>query len=200
MNYEELLEYLELDDGTQLEYFEAMADLIESEEYIEQEAVYQLFEQADNTMIEELLNDYFEDILEGMPESSGEIFSLLHQIKLSLTGMISNTEDEGDLRRFTYEFCRFSSWYSHESEVELTPEDGGAPLYHNLRDAITSLRLENLGGEKYRYDFENALAYELDSYTVSFSDLAKSADENDGTIVFSPEDGEPGEDYPEQEF
>lgn len=31
MNYEELLEYLELDDGTQLEYFEAMADLIESE-------------------------------------------------------------------------------------------------------------------------------------------------------------------------
>ena len=57
MNYEELLEYLELDDGTQLEYFEAMADLIESEEYIEQEAVYQLFEQADNTMIEELLND-----------------------------------------------------------------------------------------------------------------------------------------------
>lgn len=72
MNYEELLEYLELDDGTQLEYFEAMADLIESEEYIEQEAVYQLFEQADNTMIEELLNDYFEDILEGMRKAPGK--------------------------------------------------------------------------------------------------------------------------------
>lgn len=95
------LNILNLMTGRRLEYFEAMADLIESEEYIEQEAVYQLFEQADNTMIEELLNDYFEDILEGMPESSGEIFSLLHQIKLSLTGMISNTEDEGDLRRFT---------------------------------------------------------------------------------------------------
>lgn len=200
MNFEELLEYLDLEDGGQFEYFEAMADMIESEEYIELEAIYQLFEQADNTMIEELLNDYFEDILEGLPENSGEIFSLLHQIKLSLTGMISNIEDESDLRRFADEFHKFRNWYSAESEVLLTPDTGGAPLYHNVRDAITASRLEKLGGEKYQYDFENALDYELDSYVVSFSDLAKAEDENDGTIVFSPEDGEPGDDYMEQDF
>ena len=198
MNFEELLEHLDLEDGGQLEYFEAMADMLESEEYIEPEAMYQLFEQADNTMIEELLNDYFEDILEGLPESSGEIFSLLHQIKLSLTGMISNVEDESDLRRFTDEFHKFKNWYSHESEVELIPEKGGDPLYHNVRDAITAARLEKLGGEKFSYDFENALDYELDSYVISFSDLAKAEDENDGTIVFSPEDGEPGDDYTEE--
>ena len=39
MNYEELLEYLDLDEAAQFEYFEAMADLIESEEYVEQEAM-----------------------------------------------------------------------------------------------------------------------------------------------------------------
>lgn len=200
MNFEELLEYLDLEDGGQFEYFEAMADMIESEEYIELEAIYQLFDQADNTMIEELLNDYFEDILEGLPENSGEIFSLLHQIKLSLTGMISNIEDESDLRRFADEFHKFRNWYSSESEVELIPDAGGAPLYHNVRDAITASRLEKLGGEKYQYDFENALDYELDSYVMSFSDLAKAEDENDGTIVFSPEDGEPGGDYTEQYY
>lgn len=200
MNFEELLEYLDLEDGGQFEYFEAMADMIESEEYIELEAIYQLFEQADNTMIEELLNDYFEDILEGLPENSGEIFSLLHQIKLSLTGMVSNIEDESDLRRFADEFHKFRNWYSSESEVLLTPDAGGAPMYHNVRDAITASRLEKLGGEKYQYDFENALDYELDSYVMSFSDLAKAEDENDGTIVFSPEDGEPGDDYTEQDF
>ena len=98
MNFDELLEYLDLEDGRDFEYFEAMADMIESEDYIEPEAMYQLFDRADKTMIEELLNDYFEDILEGLPEDSGEIFSLLHQIKLSLTGMISNMEDDTDLR------------------------------------------------------------------------------------------------------
>lgn len=188
MNFEELLDYLDLEEAAQFEYFEAMADLIESEDYIEQEALYQLFDDADKTMITELLEDYFEDILEGLPDASSEIYSLLHQIKVMLIGLSSNIEEESDLRLFTDEFHRFRNWYSHESDVELTPEDGGKKLYHTVRDAITAARLENLGGEKYRYDFENALDYELDSYSMSFADLAKAEDENDGTIIFSPED------------
>ena len=51
MDYYELLEYLDLEEAGQFEYFEAMADLIESEEYIDQEAMYMLFDGADNTMI-----------------------------------------------------------------------------------------------------------------------------------------------------
>lgn len=192
MDFYELLEYLELEDASQFEYFEAMADLIESEEYIDQEAMYLLFDGADNTMTEELLQDYFEDILEGLPENSGEIFSLLHQIKMSLIGMISHAGDDSDMRRFTDEFYRFQTWYSHESEVELQSEEGRL-LYHNVRDAITAARLEKLGGDKYRYDFENALDYQLDSYIMSFSELAEAENENDGTIVFSPEDEAAGE-------
>lgn len=188
MNFEELLDYLDIEEAAQFEYFEAMADLIESEDYIEQEALYQLFDDADKTMITELLEDYFEDILEGLPDASSEIYYLLHQIKVMLIGLSSNIEEESDLRLFTDEFHRFRNWYSHESDVELTPEDGGKKLYHTVRDAITAARLENLGGEKYRYDFENALDYELDSYSMSFADLAKAEDENDGTIIFSPED------------
>ncbi|MEI3519291.1 MAG: hypothetical protein V8R14_08095 [Clostridia bacterium] len=147
MNYEELIEYLDLEDGSELEYFEAMADMIESEEYIEMEAMYRLFEEADKTMIEELLNDYFEDILDGLPDNSGEIFSLLHQIKLSLTGLIAGAEDDSDLRRFTDEFHKFRNWYSQDSEVELTPDGGGAPLYHSVRDAITASRVEKLAAK-----------------------------------------------------
>ncbi len=188
MDYYELLEYLDLEEAGQFEYFEAMADLIESEEYIDQEAMYMLFDGADNTMIEELLQDYFEDVLDGLPENSGEIFSLLHQIKLSLIGMISHAEDDFDMRRFTDEFYRFQTWYSHESEVELQPENGGAALYTNVRDAITASRMEKLGGEKYSYDFENSLDYQPDSYTMSFSELMEAENDNDGTIIFSPED------------
>ena len=188
MDFYELLEYLELEEAAEFEYFEAMADLIESEEYIEQEAMYQLFEGADKTMIEELLQDYFEDVMEGLPENSGEIYSLMNQIKMCLIGMISNAEDDSDMRRFTDEFYRFQTWYSHESEVEMQPEEGGTPIYSNVRDAITTSRLEKLGGDKYKYDFENALDYQLVSYTMSFSDLMEAENDNDGTIVFSPED------------
>lgn len=188
MNFEQLLEYLELDEAAEFEYFEAMADLVESEEYIEMEAMYQLFEGADKTMIKELLQDYFEDILEGLPDDSGEIFSLMHQIKLTLIGLSSSLEDESDLRKFTDEFYKFQTWYSFESEVELLPEDGGRPFYSNVRDAITTSRMESLGGEKFRYNFENCLDYKLDSYEIPFEELATTEDENDGTIIFSPED------------
>ena len=42
-------------------------------------------------------------------------------------------------------------------------------------------------------NFENALDYELDSYTMSFADLMAAEDDyNDGTIVFDKDDEEYG--------
>ena len=191
MDFYELLEYLDLESAMEFEYFEAMADLVESDEPIAQEAVYQLFSEAPETMIEELLGDYFDDVLEGLPDDAGEIYSLLHQIRLSLTGLAKNTEEESDVRRLTDEFCRFRNWYVYESDVELDPEDGGIALHQNLRDAITSARMEALGGPRYRYSFEGALQYELDSYTMSFAELASVEDGyNDGAIVFDPSEQE----------
>ena len=193
MSYDELLRYLDLDSPEDFQYFEAMADLVEYEGDIEQEAVFALFEGAEETMISELLEDYFEDILGGLPEDSGEIFSLLHQIKLSLTGLAQNRgmgdEAESDLRRLVDEFCRFRSWYSQESDVELLPDDGGSAMHQCLRDAITTSRMQRLGGPSYRYSFEECLLYELDSYTMSFAELAAAEDGyNDGAIVYSPEE------------
>ncbi len=188
MDINELLEYLDIEEPSQFEYFEAMADLAESEEYMDPETLFPLFDGADGETVARLTEDYFKDILEGLPENSGEIFSLLHQIKLALTGLIANSGDESDIRRFAEEFSRFRNWYSITSDVELVSEETGERLHHSLRDAVTASRLEKLGGEKYRYDFENALEYELDGYTVSVAELMAAEDENRGTIVFDPEE------------
>lgn len=193
MNFEELLAYLDLDAASDFQYFEAMADLVECDEDIEQEAVYALFEGAEETMITELLEDYFEDILDGLPADSGEIYSLLHQIKMSLEGLAANRDKgmdaEHDLRRLVDEFCRFRSWYVFESDVEVSPEDGGQAQHQSLRDAITTSRMQRLGGPACRFSFEESLSYELDSYTMSFAELAAAEDGyNDGAIVYSPED------------
>ena len=79
--------------------------------------------------------------------------------------MVTNIEDENDLRKFSDEIYKFLNWYSHESEVELSPENGGGDMWCVLRDAITASRLEKLGGEQYRYDFESALDYPCLLYT-----------------------------------
>ena len=61
MNFEELLDYLDLEEAGQFEYFEALADLVECQEPIEMEAIYKLFEGADKETVATLLEDYFED-------------------------------------------------------------------------------------------------------------------------------------------
>ena len=177
MNFSELLEYLDLEDPSQFIYFEAMADLIESDVAVEQEAVQALFEGADREMTAELFDDYFEEILDGLPDDSSEIYSLLHQIKLSLMGMASNCEDDADIRRLADSFCRFREWYCYDSAVSLSAESEGDELEQSLRDAITTARMEKLGGRSYRYDFTGALDYPLDSYEVSVASLV--AAEND---------------------
>ena len=44
MNFETLLEFLELESADEFEYFENLADLVEADAEILPEAVYQLFE------------------------------------------------------------------------------------------------------------------------------------------------------------
>lgn len=171
MNYEELLLYLDIDTPDDFVYFEAMADLIECEDYIEQEALDALFSGADNEMTAQLIDEYFEEVMNGLPDDSAEIYTLLDQIKMCLEGLVTNAETEHDMRMFASELYRFRCWYSEESEVEVIPEDDSIGEIMCLRDAITCARMERLGGDSYRYSFENALNYEIDGYTMSLSEL-----------------------------
>lgn len=192
MNYSDLMAYLDLEDPGELTYFEDMADIIESEEDIEPEALYQLFEGADRKTVSGLIDDYFEEITNALPDDSAEIYTLLEQVRLCLIGLIDNAEDDSDMRRFVDEFCRFRDWYVYDSQVELTPDEHDD--YHesdnddrsyteeeclSLRDAITVARAEKLGGREYRYNFDQALDYELDSYTMSFAELAAIENDNE---------------------
>ena len=179
MNYEELLKYLDMEDPSEFAYFDSMADLLECEEAIEQEAVNRLFSEACAGNVSELINNYFEDITNGLPEDSDEVFSLLEQVRLCLTGLIENAEDESDIRRFTDEFCRFRDWYSFDSEVEIVSEDTGAIAFQCLRDAIATARAEKFGGESFRYNFAKASEYEIDSYTMSFAELIAAEDDTE---------------------
>ncbi|MCQ2545193.1 MAG: hypothetical protein MJ144_02010 [Clostridia bacterium] len=179
MNYKELLVYLGIDSPEEFKYFEMMADIIESEEDIELEAIYQVFTDADKEELSKLLDDYFEEITNALPDDSDSMFSLLDQIRLFLIGLIDNAESDSDYRRFADEFNRFRIWYSYDSQVEILPddEDEGFEDVQCLRDAITTARVDRLNGKSHRYNYNQALDYEIDSYTMSFANLMAAEDE-----------------------
>ena len=61
MDFYELMEYLDIEDPAEFIYFETMADLVESERPIDQEAVYALFDGAELETVAELFDDYLNE-------------------------------------------------------------------------------------------------------------------------------------------
>ncbi len=178
MNVTKLLEYLELEDPCEFEFFENLADLVEADMEITSEAVYPILEAIDMELFSELLNNYFDDILNSIPEDALELYTLLDSVKMALIGMAKNLDEENDLVLLTDEFCRFRNWYSLDSMVWVTElekkdsQETGIPL----RDALTLVRMEQLGGEKYEYSFDDVLDFEMDQYTMTFADLVNGSE------------------------
>lgn len=172
MTINDLLEMLDLEDGSQFEYFENISDLVESEEDIDADVLYQLFKDINMETMADLLKTYFDEILESVPEDAMEVYTLLDSVKMSMIGMAKNIGDETDILRFAEQFAAFRSWYSIESQVYVC-EVGN---YSNeecvcMRDALTLSRVEKLGGDKFEYTFDEAMDFEMDEYSMSFADL-----------------------------
>ena len=187
MNYKDLMEYLDIEDGSELRYFEEIADLIESDEHIDYDALLRLFEEVDRDAVAELLDEYFNDVTDVIPEEYSELFSLLEQIRMELTGVIrSITDDDPEsVRNFTDRFYRFRNWYVYDSVVNVQVKEEedtgifGREYEQSVRDAIATARAGRFDSEEYAFDFSMALDYDIDYYEMSFSDLISSVDQDE---------------------
>lgn len=176
MDLKELLEYLDIDSPEDLEYFENMADLMESDEEIPVETLKELFSDADMEQVSAIITEYFDDVLEHVPDRETEVFSLLNTVRLSLAGMAKNIDDDDEMFSFAEEFERVHQWYCLDSIVKCARiEEGGlgaGPAAEmSLRDALATYRVEKLGEEEFEYDFEDCLDFEMDEYIMTFAEL-----------------------------
>ncbi len=192
LGYEELLELLGVEEPSEIQYFEDVAEIFESEEEIEEAAVARLLMEGDGESFAEILQEYFEEMLKGVPDSETELYTQLQTVGLSLSGMIRTAEGE-QKAVFCDEFLRFRKWYTAEPCVRMR-EDGGEFDLLTPMDALTFVREERLSRDKnYEFDFEKALEYELRDYVVSFSDIAgldsqeKAMSDYEAAEIDSPE-------------
>mgnify|MGYP000893579489 CR=1 FL=1 len=179
MELQELLTLLEIEDPGEFEYYENFANLVESDEEISSEVLIELFSDTDSVVVSEIVRQYFDDMLETLPQDVLDIHILLENIKLSLMGLVKSTDDGENPVVFAEEVARFKTWYSFESVVECTGTETGEERILPLRDALTLVRLEKLGEEEFSYDFTGCLDYELEAYIMNFADLVRTESEED---------------------
>ena len=173
MDLNELFEIVDIESAEDFKYFDNFAALMESDEYIPNEVMYELFAEVDTDILSELTDNYFEDITEGVPEEEAELFTLLDNIRRVLKGYAENTDDERSIVLFTDEVCRFRNWYNFDTDVTCRNRRDGSTGVVPVREALMLYRIEKLKADEYMYDFSECLDYPLDEYVVSFTSDAE---------------------------
>jgi hypothetical protein len=102
MDFDELLELLEIDSPDEFEYFEHFAALIECDEEIPYELFYKVLADVDSDILADLTENYFEEVLQGTPEDAIDIYTLARTIKAGALGLAKKLQ----YPRGAYRLCR----------------------------------------------------------------------------------------------
>jgi hypothetical protein len=181
MDYNELLDMLEIESPDEFGYFEHFASLIECDEDIPYDLFYRFLSETDSETLIDLTDNYFEDILQGIPDDGIEIYTMLDTIRQALLGLLSNSSNSDDDRiAYVDELYKFRNWYIFDGIVHVQRINDGKEFDVSISEAISLYRLEKLNEDKYRYDFSDCLDYEIDEYSISF--VAKIDEEYDEII------------------
>lgn len=185
MDFDELLELLEIDSADEFGYFEHFAALIESEEEIPYDYFYKLLTNIDSETLIDLTDSYFEDILKEMPDDAIDIFTLLGTIRQALIGLAKNATNREERIAYVDELFKFRSWFIFDSVVHLKRVSDHVKKDVTVCEALSLYRLEKLNEDQYRYDFSDSLDYEIDEYSIS---IDAELDEQYEEIIEEDED------------
>lgn len=112
MEKEKLYEFLDIESPVDFEYFENIAALLECDEDISYDDMFELISQVDTETLIMLIDNYFEEISDYIPGESAEFYTLMEQIRLSLTGLARSSDEENVMANLVEEIDRFRRWYS----------------------------------------------------------------------------------------
>ena len=178
---EDLLELLDLEHGQEFTYYENLAELLETEAEIEEDAIMLLFKEMDMNTFSELLETYFFDIMEYLPDNDIDLYNIFESVKRNLIALSHaasrEEEEESHLLNLSEELERFHRYYSHNETCVVTNRETKTTQNKTLRDAISDNRLANMDNKKLDFDTEEAKNYEMEEYVMSFYDLSEEDDD-----------------------
>ena len=185
MDFDELLELLEIDSQDEFGYFEHFAALVECDEEIPYDLFYRILADVEPDTLIDLTDNYFEEILQNIPEDAIDIYTLLGTIRQALVGLAKNSSTREERVAYTDELFKFRNWYIFDSLVHLKRLSDNVKKDVTVSEALSLYRLEKLNEDQYRYDFSDSLDYEIDEYSIS---IDTELDEEYEEIIEEDED------------
>lgn len=185
MDFDELLELLEIESPDEFGYFEHYAALVECDEEIPYDLFYRILADADPEVLIDLTDNYFEEILLNIPDDAIDVYTLISTIRQALVGLAKNSSTREERVAYADELFKFRNWYIFDSIVHLKRFSDNAKKDVTVSEAFSLYRLEKLNEDQYRYDFSDSLDYEIDEYSIS---IDTELDEEYEEIIEEDED------------
>lgn len=185
MDFEELLELLDIDSPDEFGYFEHFAALVECDEEIPYDLLFKILADTEAETLIDLTDNYFEDVLQGMPEDAIDVYTLLGTIRQALVGLAKNSSSREERIAYVDELYKFRNWYIFDSVVHLKRFSDNVKKDVTVSEALSLYRLEKLNEDQYHYDFSDCMDYEIDEYTIS---IDAKLDEEYEEIIEEDED------------
>ena len=168
MDYDKLMEFLDIDSPDDFRFFDQFASLVECDEEIPYDLFFTVLADVDSETLVDITDNYFEDILQGMPDDGIEVYTLLDTVRQALIGLAKNATTREERVSFVDELYKFRNWYIFDSIVHITRTKDNAKRDVTVSDALSLYRLEKLNEDQYLYDFSDSMDYEIDEYAISF--------------------------------
>jgi len=168
MNKDTLYKLIDIDTPADFAYFEQMADLMESDEEISEDQFADVLSEIDTDTAADLIENYFEDLSNAIPDEENDMVSLIDSVKQNLLLCTQNLDDVNVRADFSSQLYFFYDWFHKEGNASVD----GKPC--SIFEAVTEHRAEKLGAGEHRYDFTAGTgAYELEDISLSLGSYSK---------------------------
>lgn len=172
MDKTEFYRRLDIDSSDEFKYYENLSALLEDDAFIEENLIRDLLKDVDKDVLEEHFDSYFDGFLKNLPDDETELYITVESVKRMMEGLISQDMDPDAISALASEIARFRKWYV----LDLNVYDRRSRVDISMRDARFNVLAAGLLGETVDYDFRAALDYDIEGYSIRFSDMIADED------------------------
>ncbi len=187
---DELLELLDIEHGSEFTYYENIAELLESEKEIGPDAIFEVLQDADMDTFAEIVESYFYDIMEKMPDNDVDIYNIFESVKRNFVALAVASKEsksgeyydenlQNPLIKLCEELDGFHKYYALSDNCVVTDRSTGVSRVISLRDAISDNRLAIMDNKEYDFDLDGAKDYIIEEFIMGLSDLYDGEDYNE---------------------
>ncbi len=166
MKSEELLRIFDIEELEEFKDFEQFAILMEDVENIDEDVFYEVLDGVEPLVIADMMESYFEDIKQGVPDESMEIYGAIMTASSSFQNRVKQAETHSDKMTFVDELYRFRQWYTEEGMVHCKDLAIGEETDISVCEALMHHRVEKLSEGKFEYDFSPCDEFVTEEYLV----------------------------------